>query len=426
MSTSTSALSGVRWRSRLVRFQVPTAGQGAGAARALARVGGLLKQAVGPITHVGRVVLALAVVCWVIGWRFGWHEFMVMAATAVFSLVLALVFTLGRTVLAVDLALDPQRVVAGERAGGRIQVRNTSGRRMLPLQVELPVGVAVAAFDVPSLGPDATHEDLFVIPTERRGVVTVGPARGVRSDPLSLLRRAVTLSKPLELYIHPRTINLEGIGAGFLRDLEGQTTNDLSSSDVAFHTLRDYVPGDDRRYVHWRSSAKSGKLMVRQFVDTRRSHVAVVIDGDPAAYADSEEFELAISIGGSLALRALRDEQTVSTVAAGHTVAGVTPRRLLDSLSAVETKPGTNLHAAAIQISRIAADASVAILVTGSQAPHADLRAAANRFGPDVKTVAIRATLGGEVNFTPAGAILLCTVPSLPDLPRLLWAVTRV
>jgi uncharacterized protein (DUF58 family) len=296
---------------------------------------------------------------------------------------------------------------------------------MLPLRVELPVGVAVAAFDVPSLGVEAKHDDLFVIPTQRRGVITVGPARAVRSDPLGLLRRAVTLSEPLELFVHPRTVNLEGIGAGFLRDLEGQTTNDLSSSDVAFHTLREYVPGDDRRYVHWRSSAKSGKLMVRQFVDTRRSHVAVVIDGDPTSYASPDEFELAVSIGGSLALRALRDDQTVSTVAAGHTVAGVTPRRLMDSLSRVETKPGTHLQAAAIQISRIAADASVALMVTGSQSSHNELRAAATRFGPDVKTVAIRAALGSEVAFTPAGPLLLCGVPTLEDLPRLLWAVAR-
>jgi uncharacterized protein (DUF58 family) len=409
------------------RFQAPVGDEDElGIVRyAALRVSRATRRALTPVTVVGRIVLVLAVLSWVVGWRLGWHEFMVMAALGVFALLLGLLFTLGRSVLAVDLALDPARVVVGERAGGQVEVRNNSGSRMLPLRVELPVGVAVAAFDVPSLAADASHEDLFVIPTQRRGVITVGPARAVRSDPLGLLRRAVTLSGPLELYVHPRTINLEGIGAGFLRDLEGQTTNDLSSSDVAFHTLRDYVPGDDRRYVHWRSSAKSGKLMVRQFVDTRRSHVAVVIDGDPSSYADPEEFELAVSIGGSLALRALRDEQTVSTVAAGHTVAGVTPKRLLDSLSAVETKQGTHLQAAAIQISRIAADASVALMITGSQSAHGELRAAAARFGPDVKTVAIRASLGAEVAFTPAGGMLLCTVPTLDDLPRLLWAVTR-
>ena len=59
-------------------------------------------------------------------------------------------------------------------------------------------------------------------------------------------------------------------------------------SDLAFHALREYQPGDDRRYVHWRSSAKHGRLLVRQFLDTRRSHLAVVVDTDPG-YAGGED-----------------------------------------------------------------------------------------------------------------------------------------
>ena len=65
-------------------------------------------------------------------------------------------------------------------------------------------------------------------------------------------------------------------------------------SDLAFHALRDYQPGDDRRYIHWRSSAKAGRFLVRQFLDTRRSHVAVVVDSEAANYTDPDEFELAI------------------------------------------------------------------------------------------------------------------------------------
>ncbi len=90
---------------------------------------------------------------------------------------------------------------------------------------------------------------------------------------------------PTDLYVHPRISSLERLGSGFLRDLEGQTTQDLSPSDVAFHTLREYVPGDDRRHVHWKTTARIGKLMVRQFVDTRRSFLSIVISTDPADYA---------------------------------------------------------------------------------------------------------------------------------------------
>src|SRR5699024_9984886 len=83
------------------------------------------------------------------------------------------------------------------------------------------------------------------------------------------------------------------------RDLEGTPSSDLSSSDIAFHALRDYAPGDDRSHVHWRTTARTGKLMVRQFEETRRSHVVVALDDLAEHYASDEEFELAVSAAAS-------------------------------------------------------------------------------------------------------------------------------
>lgn len=45
-----------------------------------------------------------------------------------------------------------------------------------------------------------------------------------------------------------------------------------------------------------------GTLMIRQFVDTRRSHLAVLLDTQPRSYRDADEFELAVSIAGSLSV----------------------------------------------------------------------------------------------------------------------------
>ena len=71
--------------------------------------------------------------------------------------------------------------------------------------------------------------------------------------------------------MHPLLVSLAGASSGLLRDLEGQATRDLSDSDLSFHALRDYVAGDDRRYIHWRTTARRGSLMVKQFEDTRRT-----------------------------------------------------------------------------------------------------------------------------------------------------------
>src|SRR5690606_28461890 len=130
-------------------------------------------------------------------------------------------------------------------AVGRLEVRNTSARRLLPAQIELPVGRGAADFHLPSLGPNAVHEDVFAVPTTRRAVVVVGPVRSVRGDPLGLLRRRVTWTDPVDLYVHPELVSLAGAASGVLRDLEGQATRIVSDSDMSFHALRDYVAGDD-------------------------------------------------------------------------------------------------------------------------------------------------------------------------------------
>jgi len=222
----------------------------------------------------------------------------------------------GRSTVEIVVSLSPSRLVAGEPSAGEITIRNRSTRRAAAGRVELPIGTAVAEFDLPSLLPGQRASDLFVIPTERRGVIPVGPATVVRGDPLGLLRRAAASSEASELIVHPRTVALEPFGSGLLRDLEGLTSKDLTSSDLAFHALREYSPGDDRRFVHWRSSAKAGQLLVRQFLETRRSTLCVVVDGAEGGYGSPSEFETALEVAGSVALRACADDLP-AVVAAG-------------------------------------------------------------------------------------------------------------
>ena len=78
-------------------------------------------------------------------------------------------------------------------------------------------------------------------------------------------------------------------------------------------------PGDERRYIHWKSTAKTGTYMVRQFEETRRSHLVIALSLANADYANDEEFELAVSVAGSLGVRAIQDARTVSVVASEKT-----------------------------------------------------------------------------------------------------------
>jgi uncharacterized protein (DUF58 family) len=373
------------------------------------------------VTPIGWGVLATMLGAWLLGWLLGWREAMLLAGACLLLLVMSLAFLVGRATLHVNVRLQPRRVPVEAPAAGQVNVTNISLRRMWPIRLELRVGAAVARFNLPSLASDHQHDELFVVPTTRRAVVPVGPAVTVRGDPLGLMRREVAWTGVTELFVHPRVVGLDPLGSGLLRDLEGQSSNAVSMSDLAFHALRDYAPGDDRRYIHWRSSARTGRLMVRQFVDTRRIHATMVVDGDPGGYATEGEFELALSAAGSVAVRAVQDEQQASVIASKEAVGDGTVQQILDGLTRAELSAhDADLALLTGQVLRTAPDTSIAILITGSTLPFGAVRRAAAALPPEIDTVALRVDPGADPGMTAVGTVTVLTMRALNDLPALM------
>ena len=126
----------------------------------------LILKAAGPLSPFGRGVLVVGVVAWVVGARFGWREFLVIAGACVVAVAIAAAFTVGRVDLRVDIELVPPRLRAGQTASVGVVVTNVATRRMLPVRLELPIGNAVAPINVPFLGAGGTSEDTVVIPDD--------------------------------------------------------------------------------------------------------------------------------------------------------------------------------------------------------------------------------------------------------------------
>lgn len=387
----------------------------------LRRLLGAVARSLGPVSGLGWAVLVAGVVMSAVGVRLGWVEAAVIGAGLLGAFAVALVLTVGRSTYAVDLGVSDRRVRVGQRVAGRLLVRNAGSRRLLPARLELPVGRTRAAFPLPSLAGGAQHEDLFAVPTARRGVITIGPVLSVRGDPWGMLRRRVAWTEVLEVYVHPRIARLGGAAAGVLRDLEGQATTVVSDADISFHALRDYVPGDDRRHIHWKTSARTGTLMVRQFDDTRRTHTAVAVATGPRDHADDEEFELAVSVAASIGVQALRDESDLTFLAGDRRLHSENATRLLDDVAAVE-RSGTG-HTAAELASWVAASApgtSLAVLVTGSLAADGVLRGQVKHLRPGVRTVVLTCRPGARSAVRSHGSITLATVGSLSSLAQVL------
>ena len=273
----------------------------------------------------------------------------------------------------------------------------------------------VASFRVPPLGPGQVHEEPFSIPARRRGVISLGPVRSAMTDPLAVVSRKKTLSDVSELFVHPRVLSLEAGAIGFLRDIEGVATQNLSSSDVSFHALREYVPGDDRRSVHWRTTARTGKLMVRQFEETMRAHLLILLSTLAGDYASSEDFELAVSVAGSLGVSALREERQVTVCTSTGELPFPNAMGLLDRLSGVELGDrGHELRELVVKHGSMPG-VSVTAFVTGNPSPAA-LRSAQLALPPGVFPFAIRCLDGEGLARRRVGDLVVMDIAELDEL----------
>lgn len=155
------------------------------------------------------------------------------------------------------------------------------------------------------------------IDTRKRGRFNVGPDRLEFGDPLGLRTRVLATRTPTQVLVVPRVYAVPRIVAsaqasmGLLGERPGHEQ---------FHSLREYVPGDPMRMVHWRTSARVGKLMVRRMVDTTVPALMVVLDVDRASYNrtsgqfedfDADGFERAVDLTASTVWANCNSDQRV-------------------------------------------------------------------------------------------------------------------
>jgi uncharacterized protein (DUF58 family) len=323
-----------------------------------------------PLTASGWTVAVLAVVAYVAGWLLGWVELMVVAAGCLIVLAAALPFVIGRLALDVERTLEPERITVGDKAVAVMRVTNPRRTPLASRTIEEHVGGRPLRLDVPPLGPGRSTEAVYPLPTARRGVVQIGPALIVKTDLLNLMRREIAQTDVQTLWVHPRVAALRPLPVGFAKDLEGPTSDASPAGDVAFHALREYELGDDHRHIHWMSSARTGTLMVRHYVDNRRPNVTVVVDTEIDSYRSEQQFDLAIEVAASLGVSALLHGQPVAVwldrdvVIGQNRPAGRTD--VLDRLTLATGAAGTDAGDAALHALRAESGTSALVVVTGN------------------------------------------------------------
>jgi uncharacterized protein (DUF58 family) len=299
------------------------------------------------LTGSGKVAAVAGPLLLALGAATHWPELMALGVGCLLALAASLWWLLRRPDLIATREITPPRVREGERAVAVLHLVNAGAHRSPPLLATERVGRRRVGVRLPSLARGGSTTVTYDLPTDRRGLHLVGPLTMARSDPLRLVLVARDHGTRSVLAVHPRVHEVEPVPTGRARDMDGPTSLASPQGGIAFHSLREYVPGDDLRLIHWRSTARTGQLMVRHNVVPNEPRMMVVLDTSAAPYS-RESFEDAVRVAASLCVAAcdagfpLRFATTsgVGAVCERGTDAGAAILDLLAGVEASTDDPG--------------------------------------------------------------------------------------
>ncbi len=192
------------------------------------------------------------------------------------------------------------------RADGGQRRRNWFDRAVgFPRWVEMRRRARGAEIDLaalPAIAPGASVRVRIDTEVVRRGWLHFQRSDILRPDPLGLFRARVRIEHSESLLSLPRRYPAPRIQLRSERRYQkgGVSLAHAVGDSQEFAALRDYRSGDPRRHIHWRTFARTGKLIVKQYQDEYFDRHALVIDTHVAAGAETL-FEAIISVAASIA-----------------------------------------------------------------------------------------------------------------------------
>lgn len=223
-----------------------------------------------------------------------------------------------------------------------------------------------------------THIQYFGTCEHRRGLYVLGPVRMQAMDAMGFFPRELILDAFTELLVYPQAVSLQQLALldeGTIPHVGLETTRRHGVSEE-FIGLREYRPGDSPRIVHWPSSARHGRLLVKEFQEERTTLVTLLLDlgrQGLVGVGDQTSVEYGIRCCASIAQRAVDRGHQVALYAIGEKVEHLPPGSgtahlltLLDRLALLRTKGESGFAAVVGDVAPLLARGSTAVLIQGA------------------------------------------------------------
>jgi uncharacterized protein (DUF58 family) len=344
------------------------------------------------MTRRGVCTLVAAAVLVALGLVAGYPVLVTLGAVAFGAVVAALGVAGRRPRVEVIRELFPDRVARGGRAGITLRVHNPGTRRQAGFTAIDRVGADRVTIAVRSLAAGAEQSYLNELPTRRRGRHEVGPLTLRRVDALGLGRSELLLGETATLWVYPRTHPVSAVAGGLpLHHHDGEATETSPRGSLDVREVRPYAPGDEVRHLHWKATARTGQLMIRDYADPHQPRFTVLLD-DRCEVPAEPEFEEAVELAASLVVAAAGADHRCRLVTPGGvdvntTLGSDAVQRYLEALCVVARTEEAGLPLVPGELARAGGGTLVVISSAVSPADHAALVGMRPRYGDVVVVV---------------------------------------
>ncbi|MFP3900084.1 MAG: DUF58 domain-containing protein [Acidimicrobiia bacterium] len=374
------------------------------------------------LTRQGWLVAGGGVVGLLLARLLGLTEVYVFSAVALGLVVLATVHVrLTRLDLEVERRLHPPRVHVGQGSRVDVRVRNLRSAGTPVLRLHDPVsGTEGAELLVPPLERGAGTLATYRLPTDRRGILRIGPLRVTVTDPFGLATVSVVAAPEVELTVLPGVDDIRPAPLTTGHDPTAGTLRPHALGRVGedFYALRQYVVGDDLRRIHWPSTARHDELLVRQQEQPWQGRTTVLLDVRRAAH-DGASIEAAVSAAASVVTANSARHDLVRLVTTDGTDTGFGSGAshvdaLLEHLAVIDRSGSASLRSM-LDLLRRSGGGGVLVAVLGGATPEevAAVKRLRRTFGW-ATVVQVASAMQPATRFGPANADVVHVGPGSP------------